>query len=79
MRSFVAVARHLHFRRAAEELHLAQPAVSRQIQALERDLGVTLLERDPPVPAALGARGGGGRGGLGRRGDRRPGRDLLMR
>jgi DNA-binding transcriptional LysR family regulator len=46
VRSFVAVAEHLHFRLAAEQLHLAQPAVSRHIQALEQQLGVRLLERD---------------------------------
>jgi DNA-binding transcriptional LysR family regulator len=46
VRSFVAVAERLHFRQAAEELHVAQPALSRQIQSLERHLGARLLERD---------------------------------
>jgi DNA-binding transcriptional LysR family regulator len=45
MRSFVAVAERGSFTRAAEELHVAQQAVSQQVKALERSLGVTLLER----------------------------------
>ncbi|MBV8500838.1 MAG: LysR family transcriptional regulator [Paucibacter sp.] len=45
LRAFEAVARHLSFRVASEELHLTQSAVSRQIQALEEEIGATLFLR----------------------------------
>ena len=45
LRAFEAVARHLNFRAASEEMALTQSAVSRQIQALEDDVGVGLFHR----------------------------------
>jgi LysR family transcriptional regulator, benzoate and cis,cis-muconate-responsive activator of ben and cat genes len=46
LRSFVAVANALSFSRAARQLHLSQPALSTQIQALESHLGARLFERN---------------------------------
>ena len=46
LRSFLAVAEHLHFRRAAETIHLSQPALSVQIRALEEEIGLQLFVRN---------------------------------
>ena len=58
LESFLAVARHRSFTQAARELHLTQAGVSRQVQKLERELGVALLERrrGAVVLTAAGAR-----------------------
>ncbi|MDO4503454.1 MAG: LysR family transcriptional regulator [Coriobacteriia bacterium] len=43
---FVQVANNLNFRRAADELHLSQPTVSKQVSSLEEELGETLFIRN---------------------------------
>ena len=46
IRSFLSIAETLHFGRTADLIHLSQPALSLQIQALEEEVGVKLFERD---------------------------------
>jgi DNA-binding transcriptional LysR family regulator len=45
LKTFLVVTKHLNYTRAAEELFLSQPAVSRQIQLLEKNVGVQLFEQ----------------------------------
>jgi DNA-binding transcriptional LysR family regulator len=45
LRYFESVARHRHFTRAADELHIAQSALSHQVRRLEQELGIELLRR----------------------------------
>src|SRR3954468_22346919 len=44
---FAAVARHRHFRRAAESVYVTQSAVSQAVRRLEAELGIELLRRRP--------------------------------
>ena len=46
LKYFVAVSERQNFTRAAEELHVAQPAISQQIKSLEEEIGVLLLRRN---------------------------------
>ena len=55
LRAFEAVARHLNFSAASEELSLTQSAVSRQIQSLESDVGVSLFLRHTRTVELTGA------------------------
>lgn len=47
LQQFLVLSEEKHFSRAALKLHLTQSALSRSIQALEEDLGLVLLDRDP--------------------------------
>jgi DNA-binding transcriptional LysR family regulator len=46
IRSFLKLAEHLHFSRAAKDLHIVQSALSMQIKHLEEEIGTKLFERD---------------------------------
>jgi DNA-binding transcriptional LysR family regulator len=50
----LAVARELHFRRAAERLNVSQPYISRQIKEFEADIGFNIFRRDPVCLTASG-------------------------
>ncbi len=56
IRHVLMLARHRNFARAAEQLHLSQPALSRSIARLEETLGVALFDRtrDGVIPTDYG-------------------------
>ena len=56
LKYFAAVAEGQHFSHAAEQLHISQPSVSRQIKDLEEELGVALLIRDGHKATGLSPR-----------------------
>jgi len=56
LESFEAVVRCGGFTKAAEDLHLAQPAISSHIKKLEQELGVTLLHRSRTVTLSAAMR-----------------------
>ena len=55
IRCFLAVAELRHFGRAAEQLHVVQPAVSQQVRRLEQELGVQLFHRTTRTVELTGA------------------------
>ncbi len=61
LRVFAAAARHMNFSRAAEELHLSQPAVSTQIKEFAALVGLPLFERIGTQDLPDGRRGGDAR------------------